>query len=197
MARFSAVKSTCIRAFLSGCLLLGLCGCDTITRHEVLTTIFDGVPSLPPPEQLCAEYADRKMAELRDELTGKNAAKKKKVIQVVHPPYRDKECNNCHDKSTQSGFVTPLKELCLTCHKDFIKGRYVHGPVAARDCIFCHDPHSAQYSSLLKKEPNELCATCHREKRASVSIHSRAAEHKMGCIECHNPHYGKAPYFLQ
>lgn len=29
--------------------LLPACGCDPLTRHKALSTIFDGVPSLPPP----------------------------------------------------------------------------------------------------------------------------------------------------
>lgn len=184
---------------ISGCLLVLLCGCDPIARHKVLTTVFDGVPSLPPPEQVCAEYAEKRVVAVRDELTGKKATAEAKPAgdKSRHPPYEEKRCDNCHDKTTQSGFVTPLKELCFVCHAGFIKGSYVHGPVAAGDCLFCHEPHTSRNPSLLKKDVSDICAVCHREKRMAASLHAKVAERKIGCAECHNPHYGNVQYFLK
>jgi predicted CXXCH cytochrome family protein len=182
-----------------GFFLLSMCGCDPTTRYKVLSTIFDGVPNPPPPEQVCAEYAEKRMAELRDELSGKTAEEQAKKLRrgSEHPPYAEKKCDDCHNKTTQSGFVTAKEDLCYVCHTGFIQGSYVHGPVAAKDCLFCHEPHNANFPSLLKKDPEALCATCHLEKRAASTMHDNVALKKMGCIDCHNPHFGKAPYFLK
>ena len=52
------------KAFLSAflfCLLLISCG-DPIARHKVLSTIFDGVPSLPPAGEMCDEYYRKRVA---------------------------------------------------------------------------------------------------------------------------------------
>lgn len=180
------------------CILTLLCGCDPISRHKVLTTVFDGVPSLPPPELVCAEYADKKVTEFRDELAGKKGDVVKEAgDKSRHPPYVEKRCDNCHDKTTQSGFVAPVKELCYVCHVGFLKGSYVHGPVAAGDCLFCHEPHTSRYPSLLKKDISETCATCHRESRMATALHNRVADSKIACAECHNPHYGNVQYFLK
>jgi predicted CXXCH cytochrome family protein len=181
------------------CILMLLCGCDTISRHKVLTTVFDGVPSLPPPEQVCAEYAEKKVTALRDELSGKKAADDIKPAGDIsrHPPYEEKKCDSCHDKTTQSGFVAPVKELCFVCHTGFFKGSFVHGPVAAGDCLFCHEPHTARYPSLLKKGISETCAGCHREERIASALHNKVADKKIVCAECHNPHYGNVQYFLK
>ena len=180
------------------CVLMLLCGCNPVTRHMVLTTVFDGVPSLPPPEQICQEYADKKVNELRDELTGRKADNDKPTgDKSHHKPYENKECNKCHDKTTESGFVTPKKDLCYVCHTGFIKGAYVHGPVAALDCLFCHEPHTSRYPFLLKKDVGMMCTTCHREDRMALSLHKKMAASKIECTECHNPHFGNVPYFLK
>jgi predicted CXXCH cytochrome family protein len=186
-------------AVVPACLLMLLCGCDPVSRYKVLTTVFDGVPSLPPPEQVCAEYADKKVTEYRDELSGKKAAESVKSAgdKSRHPPYEEKKCDSCHDKTTPSGFVTPVKELCYVCHTGFFKGPFVHGPAASGDCLFCHEPHTSSYPSLLKKDISETCASCHREKRIAAAMHDKVADRKIKCTECHNPHYGNAPYFLQ
>ena len=184
---------------LLGCFLFFLCGCDPVVRHKVVSTIFDGVPNPPPPEQVCAEYADMKVAELRDELSGKKAAEleKKTGKGSEHPPYAEKKCDDCHNKTKDSGFVTAKEDLCYTCHTGFIKGPFVHGPVAAKACLYCHEPHNSNFPSLLKKNPVELCASCHLEKRSASAMHDAVAQKKMGCPDCHGPHYGKAPYFLK
>jgi predicted CXXCH cytochrome family protein len=140
-----------------------------------------------------------KMAELRDELSGKKKALEEKDSQKGsdHPPYLEKKCDDCHNKTTESGFVTSKEDLCYVCHTDFIKGRFVHGPVAARSCLFCHEPHNSPHQSLLKKEQSAICAECHKEKRVAAAMHEKFAQQKMGCVECHDPHYGNVRFFLK
>ncbi|HBA90086.1 MAG TPA: cytochrome C [Geobacter sp.] len=175
-----------------------LAGCDPISRHKVLSTVFDGVPTLPPPEQICTEYTDKKLADLRDELSGKKAvADSVKPEESVHRPYGEKKCNDCHDKSKDSGLMRPLNELCLMCHKDFFKGPYQHGPAAVGDCLACHVPHNSPDGPLLKTSAKLICATCHKEPRAALSLHDKVADRKLICVDCHNPHYGSSPFFLK
>lgn len=175
-----------------------MAGCNPITRHKVLSTVFDGVPSLPPPEQVCAEYAEKKIAESKDEEAKKLiAAGAEQGTGSVHAPYREKKCDDCHDKSKEDGFKQPLKDLCLMCHVNFIKSTFIHGPVAVGDCLFCHLPHNASQPALLKKPKETICSICHREKRAATGLHASVSSRKIACAECHNPHQGDAPFFLK
>lgn len=178
------------------CLLLS--GCDPVARHKALSTIFDGVPSLPPAENLCKDYYTQRVAA---ELSG---AKLKEgggdaVISSVHLPYEEKRCNDCHaeDKDKTDGLIRPKRELCFVCHKDFIKGAFVHGPVAVGECQACHVPHNSTYPDLLKTDKSKLCDSCHREKRLAAGMHELFVSKKMVCDDCHNPHFGVVRYFLK
>ena len=176
-----------------------LTGCDPINRHKVMSTIFDGYPSLPPPEQICSEYADKRVAAMKEELEGrKKAAENVVAEQSVHSPYQDKQCDGCHDRSKDSGFVVPNKlDLCYVCHTGFIKGAFVHGPVAVSECLACHVPHSSPDAPLLKTSKAALCLTCHREKRIAAAMHDKVKALKMECVDCHDPHFGNVQYFLK
>lgn len=185
-----------ILALMFACFLAG---CDTVNRHKVLSTVFDGVPSLPPPEQICVDYAEKKLSDQRDELSGKKMAGSEVAEkESVHPPYEEKKCDNCHDKSKDSGLQRPPNELCFMCHKDFFKGyAYQHGPAAVGDCLACHVPHNSPDGPLLKTGRKVICATCHKEPRAALSLHEKVAERKLVCVDCHSPHYGNSPFFLK
>lgn len=173
-----------------------LCGCDPVTRHKITSTIFEGVPSLPPAEEYCRAYHEKASAEER-EAAGKKAAAEAKVAGSIHPPYAEKQCDNCHDKSTESGFVVPKKEqLCAVCHAGFIKGAYAHGPAAVGSCLECHVPHDSSFPKLLKIARENLCGTCHRERRQAQRMHDKVGAKGISCPDCHNPHGGNNPYFL-
>jgi predicted CXXCH cytochrome family protein len=176
-----------------------LSGCDPIARHKVLSTIFDGVPSLPPPEQVCQEYAEKRIAAEHEAASSKKGADggKSEKEESRHPPYEAKECDGCHDKSKEGGLAYPRNELCFVCHTNFIKGSFVHGPVAVGDCLACHLPHTAAATSLLKVKRSEICSTCHREKRVAAGMHETLRQQQIACVDCHNPHYGNAMYFLK
>lgn len=192
------IKKTAL-ASLFLCALCLLTSCDPITRHKVLTTVFDGVPSLPPPEQICTEYADKRVLAYQQELIGKANADKKASSggESVHEPYREKDCNGCHDRSKESGFIRPVRELCYACHTDFIKGTLVHGPVAVGDCLACHVPHNSSDGPLLKENKGKLCLSCHKEKRIATGLHDSVARYGLVCTDCHDPHFGNVQYFLK
>jgi predicted CXXCH cytochrome family protein len=161
-----------------------------------MSTIFDGVPRLPPAEQYCKEYHQRALAE-ETEAEKQKELEGEKAQASVHPPYAEKRCDDCHDKNTDSGFVVAAKDLCNVCHPDFIKGAYSHGPAAVGSCLACHAPHNSQYQSLLKKPIGELCENCHQEKRLAMKLHDTVKSKKMVCTDCHNPHGGNNRFFLE
>ena len=189
--------------------LVHIYGCDPVARHEVYTTLFDGVPPLPSLDRLCREKADEVCTPRLDEycpdyekrlIAAREEAAKKEgrvVKRSSHPPYAQKKCRDCHDFTTGVGFVAPEKQLCFVCHKNFIRGTHVHGPVAVGDCLACHLPHDSQYTSLLQQERTAICAKCHQEKRVAESMHKQVIDHNMACVDCHDPHSSNARYFLR
>lgn len=181
--------------WLAGTICL-VCGCDSVTRYQITSTIFDGVPRMPPAEQYCQEYHERATAaDLEAEK--KKQMEAQKTMASSHPPYAEKRCNDCHDKSTDSGFIVAAKDLCATCHPDMIKGAYVHGPTAVGACLKCHEPHDSPQPSLLKKPKGQICGDCHVEKRLAKGLHDTARAKGMECTACHDPHMGNNGYFLR
>jgi predicted CXXCH cytochrome family protein len=82
-------------------------------------------------------------------------------------------------------------ELCLKCHVDFkekLGKRFLHTPVAKRECSGCHDPHTSNYGKLLASDQNKVCSTCHAAivPEAAKSVHRVVVEGK--CRSCHDPH---------
>ena len=177
------------------CALIVLCGCDPLTVHKVTSTIFDGVPTLPPPEQFCQEYQVKKAVEEKD-ATLKSAAQRVDTGSS-HLPYKEKRCNGCHDKSQESGLIRPKDNLCFVCHPTIGDVNMAHGPAAVGSCLECHEPHSANYPALLKVEKAKLCIGCHQEKRLAQAMHDKVSTNGMVCMDCHDPHAGSAAYFLR
>lgn len=187
-----------LRTFFFLCLLVflaGASGCNRLTTHQVLTTIFDGVPSMPEPEEYCRSYLEAKTAA--EQAKTKAAATATTEKRSTHRPYAEKRCDDCHDRTKESGLKKPKKELCFLCHPNITKGAFVHGPAAVGGCTDCHDPHSSNYPALLKTDRDKICATCHKEKRLAEKMHNTIAEHGMICVDCHNPHASRVRYFLQ
>ena len=61
-------------------------------------------------------------------------------------------------------------------------------------CSDCHNPHGSVTEALLKKDSiNDVCYTCHAEKRGPFLFeHAPVREN---CDNCHNPH-GSVNEFL-
>jgi len=178
------------------CACACLSGCDPLVRHKIATTIFDGVPSMPPAEQYCSDYHQQ---ALLDEAA---AAKKRTLAKLgtatsEHPPYAEKRCSGCHDKNSESGFVVPLAGLCAHCHKDFPQGDFIHGPAAVGACLKCHLPHKSDHPSLLVLSKSEVCIACHTEPRVAAAMHAKVTANGMFCSDCHDPHSGGNHFFLR
>lgn len=182
-----------------------LAGCaDPVRDHAVKTFFFDGVPALPSLDVLCEEnmeviFNDYYEARIEETFAGaeEEGIHPELGDSSIHPPFRDKNCTGCHDFQKENLLLLPKNELCFKCHKDFIKGVFVHGPVAVADCLACHFPHQSSNSSLLKESRNNICGKCHRERRQAESMHIRVIENKMFCVDCHDPHSGMVHFFLK
>jgi len=170
----------------STCLVAALAmGCNTATRHKVLTFFFDGVP---PPRPASAAGASQPAAPAA-------AAAPRGVGYREHGPYAARLCNACHEPAATNALLAPAEELCLQCHDLRRDRNYSHGPLFAGGCIVCHDPHSSQYSNLLVSESDDFCFHCH--DRGSVE---RTAAHEGTegqCTFCHDAHTSNKKYLLK
>ncbi len=209
------------------CCLIGwaTANCSSQTRYNVLSTVFDGVP---PPISAVSDYADSlSVRASRDwEL--------EQITTYAHGPFAAKECGACHNlpetKSFRNGMnksyavpsysssankmgrlLRPEEELCSYCHYEKSadnpdnNDKFLHGPVAAGECIVCHHPHQSPRPFMLLKSPDwELCSSCHGDENEKSFKHMNAdagsgsagtANNK--CIECHDPHSSSRQYMLK
>ena len=62
-------------------------------------------------------------------------------------------------------------------------------------CASCHNPHEGSRPSMMKADSvNELCYTCHAEKRGPFAFeHAPVRE---DCVSCHEPHGTNHPRLL-
>lgn len=86
------------------------------------------------------------------------------------------------------------KEGCVTdkCHAKMGKSKFVHGPVAAGDCTFCHKP-TAKHKFEAIKNVSDLCYQCHDKINTLKSVHKPVKDGN--CSGCHDPH--ESPYKFQ
>ncbi|MCP4251150.1 MAG: hypothetical protein GY778_29280 [bacterium] len=169
-------------------------GCSTDARHRVLSFFFDGVPK---PGDPVPPGSDRSAVPGADATATDPAARAPRRPIIAHPPYRENKCGSCHNAQTGQLFRSPADGLCRTCHSD-VPGsvRYVHGPVAVSDCLFCHHYHGSPHPALLLEEPTSLCTQCHdRDRLAEGSYH--ATIESESCSDCHYGHGGDDPFFLK
>lgn len=113
-----------------------------------------------------------------------------------HEPYKDKQCDNCHQTRGSNQLTEPQPELCYNCHDDFSEQYDVlHGPVAGGYCTGCHNPHKSKIKKLLKSKGQQLCLNCHNKKDIMLNeIHFDIED--TSCIECHNPHGGDDRFLI-
>lgn len=79
---------------------------------------------------------------------------------------------------------------CVECHTDIPKGKHVHTALSL-GCTACHtvETEGEKTKIGLAAPGNELCITCHADKRtaeAKGAVHAPVAQ--KDCTTCHNPH---------
>jgi predicted CXXCH cytochrome family protein len=175
---------------LAGLVAAAWGGCSIERDYKILAFFFDGVPT---PEELRAQA---------------DAAGRRRPAGFVaplsaHPAFVERRCDECHGASTNFGFtVTGFSQLdsgiCFRCHEEQIASvPRLHGPVAAQDCLWCHDPHESRFTNLLVSASPTLCLGCHQfqmERPPKPEFHSDLTR---DCLECHHGHGGEGRYFLR
>ena len=82
-------------------------------------------------------------------------------------------------------------DTCFQCHKDRRAQMFRSSHMPMREgkmvCSDCHNPHGSTTEALLKKDSiNDVCYTCHAEKRGPFLFeHAPVREN---CLNCHDPH---------
>ena len=112
----------------------------------------------------------------------------------VHPPVEIPSCDTCHQakgKTHPYKRVIPTKANCTEgkCHPDIGQGKYVHGPLGAKICVFCHNPHGSVMPNEISRSGADLCVSCHQEAQKYYDDAVQMAPVKEGnCAACHDPH---------
>jgi len=128
-------------------------------------------------------------------------------------------CHTPHASTVKHGLKAAPIELCMTCHdkpvvisKDEVLGaftaeienkKFLHGPIAEKDCEGCHTSHGSDHFRLLTKEypPQfyasfseenyELCFSCHSESMVLTKETSDLTDFRNGDSNLHFLHVNK------
>jgi DmsE family decaheme c-type cytochrome len=129
--------------------------------------------------------------------------------------FRGVACVDCHDvvhpktspyqlrgefRANPINYTRPETQVCLKCHLD--KANQINMPshMPLREglmvCTDCHNPHGGPYQhQLLQPTINEVCYTCHAEKRGPfLWAHPPVLQN---CSNCHDPHGSTNKFLLK
>jgi DmsE family decaheme c-type cytochrome len=113
---------------------------------------------------------------------------------------KDMSCLSCHNvhhaKSPEKMLAAfTVEDTCLRCHTEQRKALFQRSTHLFRTeqrnmkvgCASCHNPHGGEGEKmLLNHTVNNLCYTCHAEKRGPfLWEHPPVREN---CMNCHSPH---------
>jgi predicted CXXCH cytochrome family protein len=109
-------------------------------------------------------------------------------------------CADCH-VADEAGdhefhFAASGGQLCASCHLDLTEHEYVHGPVEAGLCTFCHSAHETPYPQQMKFPPEALCVSCHDDlvPEGVKTVHGPVGQGL--CTSCHDPHSSSIDDYL-
>jgi DmsE family decaheme c-type cytochrome len=114
-------------------------------------------------------------------------------------------CVNCHTIMKSVSSKNQLKtafeaDTCFQCHKDRRAQMFRSSHMPLREgkitCSDCHNPHGSFTEALLKKDSiNDVCYTCHAEKRGPFLFEHEPV--RENCDNCHEPHGTVNEYSLK
>ena len=128
----------------------------------------------------------------------------------LHTKGKKELCIHCHKpvKPTRHRFrpADKTQRVCIGCHKKYSQThpvrkswRFEHGPVAAGDCLSCHQPHGSNHRNLLRKKAGQSCSICHSDlshpKPPHPGLHKPVKQGK--CLTCHVSHGSKTRHLLR
>ncbi|MFO1522678.1 MAG: cytochrome c3 family protein [Kiritimatiellia bacterium] len=180
-----------LRAAAGYLCLVSIIGCATPrSRHEWLTLFFDGVP--PEGGAPAAESGTPKPRKPKESPVTPKPAQ----VFVVHDPYKEKSCAECHISKFSQKLTGGMLEVCFKCHDNFLeKAVSKHDPVSGGECTQCHEPHRGKLAKLLKLPTPQGCYECHDDMTKSPVTHDPVKEGS--CLECHDPHASKNKKLLK
>ncbi|MCK6457883.1 MAG: cytochrome c3 family protein [Phycisphaerae bacterium] len=155
-------------------------GCAAGTRERLKHFLFE-VPASQPAEDARPPSQIRPPAE--------PFAASSTPFVSFHPPFRDRQCAQCHDSRQGQLLIEPWAERCAACHSALFAPRpFLHGPAAAIACNECHLPHASSLPTLLRQRDPDLCLVCHDPTYKLNERHHR--DRSTPCASCHDPHAG-------
>ncbi|HLI62690.1 MAG TPA: cytochrome c3 family protein [Terriglobales bacterium] len=88
-------------------------------------------------------------------------------------------CTTCHEIQNKGGntevrLVSPVTQLCLTCHP-LSSDKVLHGPYKAGDCVICHSPHASNFPGHTWVSTQDTCLGCHAQSRLQVHAKQETA----------------------
>lgn len=168
-------------------------GCSPAAKQKMLKTFFDGVPKENTPDSQNKAKEEKELnafveSMVKDKLQKANG---EDVVIYKHAPFAERDCSACHESKFSQSLASQGKELCFSCHDDFLKDAEVkHFPAEEGMCLECHNPHQSENKYLLVKAGQSLCFSCHeKEDITKKDPHGDIGEED--CIECHDPHKGQ------
>lgn len=104
--------------------------------------------------------------------------------------------NTCGDAIAVEGKSAKQKPACVTdsCHAKMGKDKFVHGPIAAGDCTFCHVPEGKHKFKRIA-DVGKLCTECHEKLTTKQVVHAPVKEGK--CTGCHDAHQSPNKFQLR
>ncbi len=174
------------------CCLMVACAADT--RRRVMHFFFEypdapSVDSSKPAEPGLTTSANRSADDRRRSLR----------VMSQHPPFTMRQCESCHAPELGQRLHDDFPSLCRDCHEThFEERRYVHGPVASGDCLFCHTMHVSTEKALLTQPQAVLCTSCHPaqwDDGAPAPYHDGIE--RLACTDCHEAHFADNPKLMK
>ena len=188
--KFSRLLVPVLIWVISGLLLTA--GCSSTNKRKWLTLFFDGVPSESSLTSRQVAQVSTNNHQAAAPARSAGPVRPKAPENIVHRPFAEGKCIQCHGESGLSPKAkAPSRELCFTCHKDFLANTKVkHQPAENGECLSCHDAHQSPYKNLLLKKTSVLCWDCHEDVekkiKAAKVVHQPVENGE--CSSCHNPH---------
>jgi predicted CXXCH cytochrome family protein len=171
-------SGSCAAAIFTILAIAAMVGCSVRENYKTLSFFFDGVPDPNAPVNI------QRVGNSSDSSNPLAGAK-----MYLHKPYAEQRCTECHTPDKKQ-LIMLKEDLCVKCHEDKTHQYAVmHAPVAAGQCMWCHEPHESDQPRLLKTTAPDLCLQCHDLELLPSSNPAHRSD-MANCLSCHLGHGG-------